>query len=400
MKKIGLLASICMFTMLISGCAKNVESTSAEDSSEAVSEIPATQNDVPEPAEEEAEFINKGTDDEHVMDVLVVPNYYHSVSDVDETSVYLGGAGGIYEINRFAVGTIYSAPHMAGAALYRNYVYSIEYNVTGNGMTAELIRIKKDGSDKKVLTQISAGSYDLRIIDNILVITEQILGNYGLETVFYAYTLDNEGNLASDTPLDAYTQFGLPNGYEDGMHFLINPWFSTQSLGYTCFVKAAGGMDINSIWIMWEGKETAEEVVICSGQPLLTEDTVFYCDSNGETLIQRSLSDKQETVLYEIPDSNSLSLLTYDSEWVYFIQEPTTNEHREVNASIMRVNLQDHQAEEVYQLRYNYSMSNFNVYGSNCYFILTDAETSQYIQWIRYNLVSGEVTTIDMDAEI
>lgn len=400
MKKIGILASICMFTMLINGCAKNVESTPVEDSFEAVSDIPEVQNDMPEPAEQEAELIYKGTDDEHAMDVPVVPNYYHSVSDVDEASVYLGGAGGIYEINRFVATTIYPSPHIVGAALYKDYVYSIEYNVTDQGMTTDLIRIKKDSSDKAVLTQISAGSYDLRIIDNILVITEQVLGDYGPETVFYAYTMDNEGNLASDTPQDAYARFGLPDGYEDGMHFLINPWFSTQSLGYTCFVKAAEVMDINSIWIMWEGQETTEEVVTCSGQPLLTEDMIFYCDSNGETLIQRSLSNIQETVLYEIPDSDSLSLLTYDSEWVYFIQEPTTKEHREVNAFIMRVNLQDHKAEEVYQLRYNYYMSNFNVYGNSCYFILTDAETAQYIQWIRYNLDSGEVTTIDMDAEI
>ena len=38
MKKIGILAPICMFTMLISGCSKNVESTPVEDSSEAVSD--------------------------------------------------------------------------------------------------------------------------------------------------------------------------------------------------------------------------------------------------------------------------------------------------------------------------------------------------------------------------
>ena len=327
-------------------------------------------------------------------------NYYHSVSAADETSVYLGGVGGIYEINRFLGTTIYPSPHIAGAALYKDYVYSIEYNVTDQGMTADLIRIKKDGSDKAVLTQVSTGSYDLRIIDKILVISEQILGDYGLETVFYSYTLDNEGNLTSDTPRDAYAQFSLPSGYEDGMRFLINPWFSTKYLDYTCFIKAAGVMDINSVWVSRGNQETLEEVVTCSGEPLLTKDAIFYCDSNGETLIQRSLSNTQETVLYEIPDSDSLSLLTYDSEWIYFVQRPTTDEYHEVNATIMRVNIQDHKAEEVYKLRYNYNMNNFNVYGNNCYFILTDAETAVEIQWLQYDLINGEVVTIDNDADI
>ena len=40
MKKIGLLASICMFVLLLGGCAANVESTPEEDSSEAVSDEP------------------------------------------------------------------------------------------------------------------------------------------------------------------------------------------------------------------------------------------------------------------------------------------------------------------------------------------------------------------------
>ena len=405
MKKIDLLASICMFTLLMGGCAENVESTPVEDSSEAVSDVPEVQDDMPEPVEQDtelsgqdAELINMGIhDDGHVMDV---PNYYSSVSDADESGVYLGGAAGIYEINQSFCRTLYPAPHIAGAALYKNYIYSIEYKVTDNGMTADLIGIKKDGSDKEVLTQISAGSYDLRIIDNILVITEQVLGDNGPETVFYSYTLDDEGNLASNTPLDAYTQFGMPNDYEDGMRFFINPWFSTKYFGYFCFTKAAEVTDINSIWISGGNREALDEVVTCSGQPLLTKDTIFYCDSNKETLRQRSLDSAQETVLYEIPDDDSLSLLTYDSEWIYFLQEPTTNEHHEVNAFIMRVNLQDHQAEEVNQLRYGHYMSNFNVYDNNCYYILTDAETTQYIQWIRYNLVSGEVTTIDMDADI
>ena len=322
-------------------------------------------------------------------------NYYHSISDVDETSVYLGGAGGIYEINRFAVGTIYSAPHIAGAALYKNYVYSIEYNPTDNGMTAELIRIKKDGTGKEVLTQISAASYDLRIIDNILVISEYNMEDHGPVTLFYAYTLDNGGKLTSETPQDAYAQFGLPGGYENGMHFLINPWFSTQSLGYTCFIKDAGVMNTNSVWIKRKEQEDAEEMVICQGQPLLTKDTIFYCDSNEEALRQRSLDGAQETVLYEIPDDTGLTLLTYDSEWVYFreysrrLREGDSNEPDE---TIRRVNLQDHSTEEIYVLQSSSdSVENFNVYGNYCYFILSGAGSNR---WVRYNMTNGEMTTI------
>ena len=48
MKKIGLLASICLLTLLMGGCAKNVESTPTEDNSGTVSEIPQVQNDMSE----------------------------------------------------------------------------------------------------------------------------------------------------------------------------------------------------------------------------------------------------------------------------------------------------------------------------------------------------------------
>lgn len=218
--------------------------------------------------------------------------------------------------------------------------------------------------------------------------------DHGPVSLFYAYMLDNGGNLASDTPQDAYARFGLPDGYEDGMHFLINPWFSTQSLGYTCFVKVAGVMDINSIWIMWEGQETAEEVVTCSGQPLLTEDTIFYCDSTGETLIQRSLSNIQETVLYEIPDDTGLTLLTYDSEWVYFLEYSRRlreDDNYESDETIRRVNLQDHSMEEIYVFQSGSYGGNFNVYGNYCYFILSSAGSNR---WVRYNMTNGEMTTI------
>ena len=400
MKKTGFLVSTCMFTLLLGGCAGNAESTPVEDSAEVVSDIQEVQNDMPESAEgetelsgQDAESINMGIlDDGHVMDVL---NYYSSVSDADESGIYLGGVGGIYRIDpESEAKMLYSSQHIAGAALYKDYVFSMEYNVTDNGMTADLIRIKKDGSDKEVLTQISAGSYDLRMIDNILVITEQILGDYGLETVIYSYTLDDEGNLASDTPQDAYEWFDLPDGYEDGMRFLVNPWFSTKFFGYSCFTKATGSMDINSVWISREGQEALEEVVTCSGQPLLNGDTIFYCDSNIENLIQRSLGNTQDAVLYEIPDGDSLSLLTYDSEWIYFVQRPTIDEFNELSSSIMRVNMQDHRTEKIYELQSGNVMSNFNVYGNDCYFILSVADNTQ---WLCCDLVNGDVTDISVE---
>ena len=38
-KKIGLLASICAFTLLMGGCTKNAENSHIEDSHETVSDI-------------------------------------------------------------------------------------------------------------------------------------------------------------------------------------------------------------------------------------------------------------------------------------------------------------------------------------------------------------------------
>ena len=51
MKKIDLLAPICVFTLLLGGCTKNVERMLVEDSSETVSEIPEVQIDMSEFAE-------------------------------------------------------------------------------------------------------------------------------------------------------------------------------------------------------------------------------------------------------------------------------------------------------------------------------------------------------------
>lgn len=56
-----------------------------------------------------------------------IPNYYHSVSDADESGIYLGGVGGIYRMDSEAgVQTLYSSPHIAGAALYGDYVFALE----------------------------------------------------------------------------------------------------------------------------------------------------------------------------------------------------------------------------------------------------------------------------------
>ena len=378
MKKIKLFFIAISTAILIGGCTKTAGNTIVDGQAPIDDELAekdvSNSEDVGEVNEEEA-------------DTLLNPIYYHSISDADETGIYLGGAGSIHRINsESGVQTIYSAPHMAGAALYKDYIFSMEYYVSDNGMTTELIRINKDGSDKKMLTQISGGSYDLRIIDNVLVITEQIIGDYGLETLFYAYTLDDEGNLTSDMPTDVYNQYGRPGGYEDGMRFLIDPWFSTKYFGYSCFMKAVGEIDINSVWIKTEDEEPAKEIVTCSGNPLVAKDMIFYCDSNGETLTQRSLDNAQEAVLYEIPDDNNLSLLTYDAEWVYFLQKPRIDEHNELSSFMMRVNLQDHRTEEIYELQAGNSISNFNVYGNNCYFILSGAGD---VEWKFYDLNVG-----------
>ena len=60
MKKLGLLASMCIFTLLMSGCTENAESTPMEDSSEAVSDITEVQKDIPELSEQDVELINMG----------------------------------------------------------------------------------------------------------------------------------------------------------------------------------------------------------------------------------------------------------------------------------------------------------------------------------------------------
>ncbi len=393
-KKVLIVMTICM--LLLVGCTMS----NPQDVSEMVSDT--QEEEMPKEKNEKNEYSNtEEFEDKMNMEAVEVeanaeiidftPNYYHSVSDADETSVYLGGVGGIYRIDSESeVRTIYSTPHILGAALYGEYVFALEYTVTDNGMTEALIRINIDDSAKEVVTQVNSGSYDLKIVDNMLIFSEEILGDYGIETVYQAYTLDDNGDLTSDVPQDAYAQFVLPDD-EEGMSLLIDPWFSTKYYDYVCFTKAVGEIDINSVWIR-KGNEEAEEIVTCVGKPLMSQDKIFYCDSDGKNLLQHSLDNSQDTALYEIPDDDNLLLLTYDAEWVYFIQKAEIDEFNELPSFIMRVNLQDNRTEEIYELQPGNAINNFNVYDNNCFFILSDTDSNS--RWECCNLTDFTITEI------
>ena len=124
----------------------------------------------------------------------------------------------------------------------------------------------------------------------------------------------------------------------------------------------------------------------------MSKDKIFYCDSDGENLLQHSLDNSQDRVLYEIPDDDILLLLTYDAEWVYFLQKAEIDEFNELSSSIMRVNLQDHRTEEIYELQPGSIVSNFNVYDKNCYFILSGKDSTS--RWECCNLTDFTITEI------
>ncbi|MCM1039896.1 MAG: DUF5050 domain-containing protein [Ruminococcus sp.] len=312
-------------------------------------------------------------------DAASSPNYYHPLSDSDGDVIYFGGAGRIYKATlESEVHSIYCTPHIAGAALYGDYIFSLAYHVTDDGMTADLIRLNKNGLNKEVLTQVDPGSYDLRIVESTLVVSEDILTDYGPVREFQAYTLDSEGNLLSDMPQGTYERFGPPEESDEGLRYLIDPWFSTEYYGYTCLIKPEGVIDINSIWIKESNEESAEEILTCRGEPLIAKDIIFYCDSERETpaLMQYFLKDATERELYKIPGDYKPRLFTYDDEWVYFLQEPNVEERGGLSSFLTRVNLQDGQIENIRELSEDESISNFNVYDSYCYFILKSAESS------------------------
>ena len=245
MKKKNILIIMTACMLILAGCSIS----NPQDASEMVSDT--QEEELSKEKNEENEYSNTAGLEVEVNTELPdsTPNYYHSVSAADATSVYLGGVGGIYRIDsESGVQTLYSAPYIAGAALYGDYVFALEYIVTDNGMTVALIRINTDDLVKENVTQVSSGSYDLKIVDNMLILTEEIIGDYGIETVYQAYTLDDNGDLTSDIPQDVYAQFVLPDD-EEGMRLLIDPWFSTKYYDYVCFTKAVGEIDINSIWL-------------------------------------------------------------------------------------------------------------------------------------------------------
>lgn len=165
--------------------------------------------------------VEKDIGTEYEITNTLVPNYYNSISDADETGIYFGGVGGIFKVD-FATGVqvLYETPHILGAALYKDFIFSIEYHDTDHGMSAELIRIRKDGTDKTVMTQVSTGSYDLKLYGNNLVITDEFLGDTGLKTKYQSYTLDAGGNLTSDKAVEICDQFEIPKEYGADMHFM------------------------------------------------------------------------------------------------------------------------------------------------------------------------------------
>ena len=344
---------------------------------------------------------NELSKDKIVMDKVVsensinsdLPNYYHSVSDADESFVYLGGAGGIYRIDSgLEVKKLYSASGIAGAALYGDYIFSLEYNASSEGMAAELIRINKISFEKEVLTQVSSGIYDLKIFDDTLILSEEVLGQYGIETVYQAYTLDKEGKLSTNMPKNICTQFEMTDGYGEDMRFLINPWFSMKYFDYICFVKVEEQENIYGVWFKKKNQPLAEEIVTCNGDPLLAKDKIIYCSSDGNVLAQLIFDNSQETPLYDIPADKHLSLLTYDTDWVYILQMSDTDVGSDSYGAVMRVNLKDYRTEEIFQLQTGRFIGNFNVYGDNCYFILSDEDGSSH--WECYNLTNSFMTTI------
>lgn len=322
-----------------------------------------------------------------------LPNYYHSVSDADESFVYLGGAGGIY---RIASGSetkkLYSSPQIAGTALYRDYIFSIEYNMSDEDLVAELIKINKISYEKEVLVQISPSSYDLKIFGDTLILSETVLENYGMKTIYQAYTLNEEGNLMADMPENVCEQFESKDGYGQDIRFLINPWFSMKYFNYICFTEIAEAESLNNVWIKKKDQASAEKIVICNSDPLLAKDKIFYYNHDEKVLALLIFDNLQAILLYDIPEGNHLSLLTYDTDWVYFLQMPDTDADSDSSQVIMRVNIQNHKTEEIFRLQTGASISNFNVYGNYCYFILSNADKSG--GWKCYDLTNSVMTAI------
>lgn len=305
-----------------------------------------------------------------------IPNYYHYESDADEAAVYLGGVGGIYRVDQNTSEVVYSNLNVAGssvlgAALYKDYIYSIEDIYLNDNVTINLIRMKKDGTGREVLTQLHPGSYDLKIIDNTLVIESHILGEYAPEKVYTAYTLDEEGNLMSDVPMDAYSEFVFPADADRVKGFLIDPWFSTKYYGYRCYARQEGD-DLSSIWIERENGEPAKKVAVCSGEPILTDDMIYYYDRDQAIIMQCYLSDTQAIGICDVTPGDRVTLFTYADEWLYFLQEPELNETTATPTSVARINLKHPGVETVYELQPGESVYYFSVYQDRCYFVFTD----------------------------
>lgn len=304
------------------------------------------------------------------------PNYYHYESDADETAVYLGGVGGIYKVGETTSEVVWSNVNVPGSsilgvALYKDYIYSIEDIYLNDNVTINLIRMNKDGSGREVLTELQPGSYDLKITDNTLVIESQIPGEYMPEKVYTAYALDEEGNLISDVPTDADSEFELPDDADRAKGFLIDPWFSTKYYGYRCYAKQEGD-DLSGIWIERENGEPAKKVAVCSGNPILTNDMIYYYDRDQAIIMQCSLNDAQAVGICDVTPGDRLTLFTYDDEWLYFLQEPEMNETIATPTFVVRLNLKHPGSEMVYQLEPVESVYYFNVYGDRCYFVFTD----------------------------
>lgn len=290
-----------------------------------------------------------------------------STSDTeDDGYTYMGGAGNILQVdNRTLEETsLYQTDHITGAAVYHNYIYSIELEVKDSGVQSYLIRMKKDGSEEKRLATVDAGSYELLIDGNELTLADQTDPE---KTIYNCYSLTENGDLVSDTPQKLSSIENMTKISDaDENQYLMNPVHSMNNYGavfYSTDESETGAYHIQEQFKDGTLKKMQTEM---TGNLLFDQNYIYGVNTDGE-LVMISLSDHSVKTIGNAGKDYHITLLAQDGSWCYYVAGDTAE--GSTAQRCRRMNLKSGAVEEFAEMQPYETICDFCIIKNCCFYI-------------------------------
>ena len=322
-------------------------------------------------------------------------NYNHVYNDViryDQGSLYLAKADGIYCLQdgqgeeKLLYANAYEDYRSRGMEIDGRYLYFCGYAPAEKGDTATVYRMDLD--TREVVDALAGfhPEYPDHLITNVSVYEGNLYVASGTASVRTGFALDENGQAVSQLdrqdPDFLYREYNeymtaemerLNTEYDSEEYWELT---EAQNQRYQAVIDVAscrkllGGRQVVSrykdeslISIYLENEDGSYEYVCDTmGFPMIvTETGLYYPDISGE-IRYADFETKQTAGFYRGKDNEpvELSLLTYDADYVYVLQNKNIGEDREGNlvteTYIVRVPRVGGEAQKVYRFREQVSM--------------------------------------------